>query len=170
MKATHIVFTGGGTAGHLFPGLAVAEKLAADRPGVRITFAGTGKRLERDWLPRPVSTILPCRAGRCRAGRARRSRLSWRTWPAILPPDGSWTMSTWPASWAWAATPACPWAAPRPAAACRWCCWSKTPSWAGPTAGSRASPVCSARASSRPSISAAHAARCAARAIPPASS
>jgi UDP-N-acetylglucosamine--N-acetylmuramyl-(pentapeptide) pyrophosphoryl-undecaprenol N-acetylglucosamine transferase len=44
----HIVFAGGGTAGHLFPGLAVADKLAAGRPGVRITFAGTGKRLERD--------------------------------------------------------------------------------------------------------------------------
>ena len=49
MKTTHhIVFAGGGTAGHLFPGLAVAEKLAANRPGVRITFAGTGKPLERE--------------------------------------------------------------------------------------------------------------------------
>ncbi len=48
MKTTHIVFAGGGTAGHLFPGLAVAEKLAANRPGVRISFAGSGKRLERE--------------------------------------------------------------------------------------------------------------------------
>ncbi len=49
MKTTqHIVFAGGGTAGHLIPGLAVAEKIAANRPGVRITFAGTGKALERD--------------------------------------------------------------------------------------------------------------------------
>ena len=49
MKTTqHIVFAGGGTAGHLIPGLAVAEKLAANRPGVRITFAGTGKPLERE--------------------------------------------------------------------------------------------------------------------------
>ena len=48
MKNTfHIVFAGGGTGGHLFPGLAVAEKLSANRPGVRITFAGTGKPLER---------------------------------------------------------------------------------------------------------------------------
>src|SRR5579871_6594955 len=49
MKITqHIVFAGGGTAGHLIPGLAVAEKLVANRPGVRITFAGTGKSLERE--------------------------------------------------------------------------------------------------------------------------
>ena len=48
MKNTfHIVFAGGGTGGHLFAGLAVAEKLSANRPGVRITFAGTGKPLER---------------------------------------------------------------------------------------------------------------------------
>ena len=43
----HIVFAGGGTGGHLFPGLAVAKKLSANRPGVRITFAGTAKPLER---------------------------------------------------------------------------------------------------------------------------
>ncbi len=48
MKNTlHIVFAGGGTGGHLFPGLAVAEKLSADRPGLRITFAGTDRPLER---------------------------------------------------------------------------------------------------------------------------
>ena len=43
----HVIFAGGGTGGHLFPGLAVAEKLSANRPGVRITFAGTGRPLER---------------------------------------------------------------------------------------------------------------------------
>jgi len=42
----HIVFAGGGTAGHLFPALAVARKLAARIPRPRITFAGSGKPLE----------------------------------------------------------------------------------------------------------------------------
>jgi UDP-N-acetylglucosamine--N-acetylmuramyl-(pentapeptide) pyrophosphoryl-undecaprenol N-acetylglucosamine transferase len=51
MQSTfHIVFAGGGTGGHLFPGLAVAQKLSANRPGVRITFAGTGRPLERQYV------------------------------------------------------------------------------------------------------------------------
>jgi UDP-N-acetylglucosamine--N-acetylmuramyl-(pentapeptide) pyrophosphoryl-undecaprenol N-acetylglucosamine transferase len=44
----HIVFTGGGTGGHLFPGLAVARRLVAMLPEVRITFAGGGKPLEQE--------------------------------------------------------------------------------------------------------------------------
>ncbi len=43
----HIVFSGGGTGGHLFPGLAVAEQLSAMIPRVRITFCGGGKPFER---------------------------------------------------------------------------------------------------------------------------
>ena len=46
-NAVHIVFSGGGTAGHLFPGLAVAERLAEAIPHSRITFCGVGKPLER---------------------------------------------------------------------------------------------------------------------------
>lgn len=44
----HVVFSGGGTGGHLFPGLAVATRLAQLVPGVRITFAGCGKPLEQE--------------------------------------------------------------------------------------------------------------------------
>ena len=42
-----IVFAGGGTGGHLFPGLAVAQRLAATIPHLRITFCGVGKPFER---------------------------------------------------------------------------------------------------------------------------
>jgi UDP-N-acetylglucosamine--N-acetylmuramyl-(pentapeptide) pyrophosphoryl-undecaprenol N-acetylglucosamine transferase len=43
----HIVFAGGGTLGHLFPGLAVAEQLALAEPSARITFAGSARERER---------------------------------------------------------------------------------------------------------------------------
>jgi UDP-N-acetylglucosamine--N-acetylmuramyl-(pentapeptide) pyrophosphoryl-undecaprenol N-acetylglucosamine transferase len=43
----HIAFAGGGTGGHLFPGLAVAERLAAMIPRLRVTFCGGGNALER---------------------------------------------------------------------------------------------------------------------------
>ena len=59
----HVVFASGGTGGHLFPGLAVAERLRGDLRQVRITFTGTGRPFER----RQVSDAgfeylaLPCR-------------------------------------------------------------------------------------------------------------
>jgi UDP-N-acetylglucosamine--N-acetylmuramyl-(pentapeptide) pyrophosphoryl-undecaprenol N-acetylglucosamine transferase len=43
----HIVFSGGGTGGHLFPGLAVADQLSAMIPRARITFFGGDKPFER---------------------------------------------------------------------------------------------------------------------------
>ncbi len=42
----HVALAGGGTAGHLVPGLAVAEALRKQSPQVRITFLLTGKPLE----------------------------------------------------------------------------------------------------------------------------
>lgn len=43
----HIVFTGGGTGGHLFPGIAVARRLTREGSDIRVTFAGSGKPFER---------------------------------------------------------------------------------------------------------------------------
>ena len=43
----HIVFAGGGSAGRLYPGLAVATHLKERLPNAQITFVGGGKPVER---------------------------------------------------------------------------------------------------------------------------
>lgn len=46
-----IVVAGGGTGGHLYPGLAIARALVRLRPGVRPFFVGALRGVERDVLP-----------------------------------------------------------------------------------------------------------------------
>jgi UDP-N-acetylglucosamine--N-acetylmuramyl-(pentapeptide) pyrophosphoryl-undecaprenol N-acetylglucosamine transferase len=50
MSTAHYVFAGGGTGGHLFPGLAVAAALRRRDPAARITFFTTNRPLDRDLL------------------------------------------------------------------------------------------------------------------------
>lgn len=45
--ARHIVITGGGTGGHLFPGIAIARAFQQRHAGAAILFVGTGRELER---------------------------------------------------------------------------------------------------------------------------
>lgn len=55
-----ILIAGGGTGGHLFPGVAVAEEFLRQAPGSRILFAGTERGLEAKVLPGlgyPLCTI-----------------------------------------------------------------------------------------------------------------
>jgi UDP-N-acetylglucosamine--N-acetylmuramyl-(pentapeptide) pyrophosphoryl-undecaprenol N-acetylglucosamine transferase len=47
-----IVIAGGGTGGHLYPGIAIAREIAARRPGSTITFAGTARGIETKVVPR----------------------------------------------------------------------------------------------------------------------
>lgn len=46
-----VVFGGGGTGGHLYPGLAIARALVRERPDVRPHFVGAKRGIERDILP-----------------------------------------------------------------------------------------------------------------------
>lgn len=46
-----VFFAGGGTGGHLYPGLAIARALVALDPGVRPLFIGARRGVERDILP-----------------------------------------------------------------------------------------------------------------------
>jgi UDP-N-acetylglucosamine--N-acetylmuramyl-(pentapeptide) pyrophosphoryl-undecaprenol N-acetylglucosamine transferase len=52
MKPTRVLIAGGGTGGHLYPGIAVARELLRRRPDSRITFAGTAHGIESRVIPR----------------------------------------------------------------------------------------------------------------------
>jgi UDP-N-acetylglucosamine--N-acetylmuramyl-(pentapeptide) pyrophosphoryl-undecaprenol N-acetylglucosamine transferase len=52
-----VVIAGGGTGGHLFPGVAIARELVRRRPDVTITFAGTAKGIEARAVPREGFTL-----------------------------------------------------------------------------------------------------------------
>jgi len=47
-----IVIAGGGTGGHLFPGVALAHEFQRQRPGAGILFVGTSRGLETKIIPR----------------------------------------------------------------------------------------------------------------------
>ena len=53
----HIVIAGGGTGGHLFPGIAVAQEFEARNPASRIIFVSTGNPLERSVLSKTGYTL-----------------------------------------------------------------------------------------------------------------
>jgi UDP-N-acetylglucosamine--N-acetylmuramyl-(pentapeptide) pyrophosphoryl-undecaprenol N-acetylglucosamine transferase len=71
-----ILIAAGGTGGHLFPGIAVADELRRRDPGVRVVFVGTPRGLESRIVPRAgyeleLLPILPLKgmgAGRALQG------------------------------------------------------------------------------------------------------
>jgi UDP-N-acetylglucosamine--N-acetylmuramyl-(pentapeptide) pyrophosphoryl-undecaprenol N-acetylglucosamine transferase len=46
-----VIFAGGGTGGHIFPGLAMAQELEKRLPQAKIVFVGTTRGLEADLVP-----------------------------------------------------------------------------------------------------------------------
>jgi UDP-N-acetylglucosamine--N-acetylmuramyl-(pentapeptide) pyrophosphoryl-undecaprenol N-acetylglucosamine transferase len=67
MRAAHapfrVVVAGGGTGGHLYPGIAVARALVAARPGTVVTFAGTSQGIESRVVPREGFELDVIRSG-----------------------------------------------------------------------------------------------------------
>lgn len=52
-----VLIAGGGTGGHLFPGIAVAEELRRRRPGTQVTFVGTERGIEARVLPKSGEVV-----------------------------------------------------------------------------------------------------------------
>jgi UDP-N-acetylglucosamine--N-acetylmuramyl-(pentapeptide) pyrophosphoryl-undecaprenol N-acetylglucosamine transferase len=70
MSSETYIFAGGGTGGHLYPGLAVASELTRLRPGAKIVFACSNRDIDRRILdPLPYAVVpqpirpLPRRPG-----------------------------------------------------------------------------------------------------------
>lgn len=54
-----VIFSGGGTGGHLFPALAVGERLLEKDPELRITFIGSGRALEKSLMNHYRADFIP---------------------------------------------------------------------------------------------------------------
>ena len=61
--ADTIVVAGGGTGGHLYPGISIAQEMETRRPGVEIVFAGAGTSLERTILAPHGYRLIAIRSG-----------------------------------------------------------------------------------------------------------
>jgi UDP-N-acetylglucosamine--N-acetylmuramyl-(pentapeptide) pyrophosphoryl-undecaprenol N-acetylglucosamine transferase len=59
MKARQVIISGGGTGGHLYPALAVGEKLKEKDPTVQITFVGSSRLLEKSIMERYRANFIP---------------------------------------------------------------------------------------------------------------
>src|SRR4051812_30711266 len=58
-----VVIAGGGTGGHLFPGIAVARELLSRRPAARVSFAGTSRGVESRVVPNEGFELDVIRSG-----------------------------------------------------------------------------------------------------------
>src|SRR5918911_675887 len=76
--ALRVVIAGGGTGGHLYPGIAVARELLARMPDAQVSFAGTAKGIESRVVPREGFALDLIRSGGLKGkSLADRARGAW---------------------------------------------------------------------------------------------
>ncbi|MGE0450050.1 MAG: undecaprenyldiphospho-muramoylpentapeptide beta-N-acetylglucosaminyltransferase [Vicinamibacterales bacterium] len=76
-----VVIAGGGTGGHLYPGLAVARALIARVPAAAVSFAGTSRGIEATVVPREGFELDVIRSG----GLKGKSIAGWTRGVTLLP-------------------------------------------------------------------------------------
>jgi UDP-N-acetylglucosamine--N-acetylmuramyl-(pentapeptide) pyrophosphoryl-undecaprenol N-acetylglucosamine transferase len=62
-RPLRVVIAGGGTGGHLYPGIAVARELLGRRPKAAVSFAGTARGIEARVVPREGFALDLIRSG-----------------------------------------------------------------------------------------------------------
>ncbi len=82
--ATRVFFAGGGTGGHLYPGLAIARALVKQAPHIEPHFIGARRGIERDVLPTTEFsyTLLDLHP--------LYRRVPWKNWRTIVGAVGAW--------------------------------------------------------------------------------
>jgi len=80
-----IIISGGGTGGHLFPAIAIANALRRIEPGVKILFVGAEGRMEMQKVPEAGYEIvgLPV-AGLVRGGSIKNIYVAWKLFRSML--------------------------------------------------------------------------------------
>jgi UDP-N-acetylglucosamine--N-acetylmuramyl-(pentapeptide) pyrophosphoryl-undecaprenol N-acetylglucosamine transferase len=80
-----IIISGGGTGGHLFPAIAIANALRRLEPAVRILFVGANGKMEMQKVPEAGYEIagLPV-AGLVRGGSVRNIQVAWKLFRSML--------------------------------------------------------------------------------------
>ena len=61
MKQYKVIISGGGTGGHIFPAISIANTLKKRMPDVQILFVGAQDRMEMDKVPAAGYRLLACR-------------------------------------------------------------------------------------------------------------
>lgn len=79
-KIPRILFAGGGTGGHLLPGIATANVIRAKFPGALLHFVGTGRPLEKQLVPEAGYGLSVVPAAPPRLHPVAFGRFAWRLW------------------------------------------------------------------------------------------
>lgn len=92
-----LVLTGGGTGGHFYPAVALAEGAASRWPGRRIVFVGAQRGIEARKLPdTPWPHLLLDAEGFLGRSPLRALRSSWKLWRSVTLLKGIWrTQRPW---------------------------------------------------------------------------